>query len=112
MVVENPFARRDLLESPPPTPSPSNPSSTPQHTPRPSRSDPAPTSGKRDRSKSASDKVLSQDNLRHGLKHPGKCPKFVEPLPQTLAYPDAVQEPICPARHWSAPPLSLQGQSP
>merc|ERR1711954_499515 len=80
VVVENP-ARRVLLESPPPTPSPSNPPGTPQHAPQPSRSDPAPTSGKHDKSKSASDKVLGKDDLRHGLKNPGKRSKFVEPLP-------------------------------
>ena len=67
VVVENPYARRALLESPPLTPG-SNPPGTPQHAPRPSRLEPAPTSGKRDRSKSASDKVLGQDDLRHGLK--------------------------------------------
>merc|ERR1711954_56634 len=81
MVVENPYARCTLLDSPPSTPGPSNPPGTPQHAPRPSRSDPAPTSGKCDRSKSASDKVLGQDDLRHGLKNPGKRPKFVEPSP-------------------------------
>ena len=78
--VENPYARCALLESPPLTPG-SHPPSTPQHAPRPSRLNPAPTSGKCNRSKSASDKVLCQDDLRHGLKHPGKRPKFVEPSP-------------------------------
>merc|ERR1711954_55901 len=80
VVVENP-ARRVLLESPPPTPSPSNPPGTPQHAPQPSRSDPAPTSGKHNRSKSTSDKVLGKDDLRHSLKNPGKRPNFVEPSP-------------------------------
>merc|ERR1711954_36 len=86
VVVKNPYTRRALLESSPPTPG-SNPPGTPQHAQRPSRSDAAPTSGKRDRSKSASDKVLGQDDLRHGLKHPGKRPKFVEPSPPPLPTP-------------------------
>merc|ERR1712081_159947 len=80
VVVENPYARRALIESPPPTPG-SNPPGTPQHASRPSRLNPAPTSGKRDRSKSASDKALGKDDLRNRLKNPVKRPKFVEPSP-------------------------------
>merc|ERR1711954_63216 len=67
-----------LIESPPPTPG-SNPPGTPQHASRPSRLNPAPTSGKRDRSKSASDKALGKYDLRNRLKNPVKRPKFVEP---------------------------------
>merc|ERR1712112_654431 len=37
--------------------------------------------------------------------------KFCRTFASTLSYPVAVQEPLCPARHWSAPPLSPQGQS-
>merc|ERR1711954_477152 len=81
VVVENPFARRALLGSPPSPSSPSTPPGTPLHPPRPSRSEPAPSSGKRDRSRSAPDKVLSQDDLRHGLKPHSKHPKFVKPSP-------------------------------
>merc|ERR1711954_458482 len=69
-----------LIESPPPTPG-SNPPGTPQHASRPSRLNPAPTSGKRDRSKSASDKALGKYDLRKRLKNPVKRPKFVEPSP-------------------------------
>ena len=79
VVVENPFARHALLGSPPSPSSPSTPPGTPLHATRPSRSDPAPSSGKRDRSTSVPDKVLSQDDLRHSLKPHGKHPKFVEP---------------------------------
>merc|ERR1711954_546481 len=81
VVVENPYARPALLESPPSTPG-SNPPSTPQHASRPSRINPAPASGKRDRSKSASDTALSKDNLRHNFKNPVKRPKFVKPPPK------------------------------
>merc|ERR1712081_47571 len=37
--------------------------------------------------------------------------KVCQTFASTLSYPIAVQEPLCPARHWSAPPLSPQGQS-
>ena len=42
---------------------------------------PAPASCKRDRSKSVADKALGSDNLRHGLKPPGKCTRCVQPTP-------------------------------
>merc|ERR1711954_357988 len=80
VMVENPYARPALLESPPPTPS-SIPPSTPQHSSWSSRLNQAPASGKRDRSKSASDTALGKDDLRHSLKNPVKRPKFVEPSP-------------------------------
>merc|ERR1711954_380289 len=82
VMVENPYACPSLLESPSPpaTPGP-NPPSTPQHSSRPSRTTSAPTSSKRDRSKSASDTALGKDNLRHSLNNPDKRPKFVEPNP-------------------------------
>merc|ERR1712081_99383 len=80
VVVENPYARPILFESPPPTPG-SNPPGTPQHSSRPSRLNSTPASGKRDRSKSASDKALGKDDLRHTLRNPVKRPKFVEPSP-------------------------------
>merc|ERR1712082_141974 len=86
VVVENPYARPALFKSPPPSPG-SNPPGTPQHSSRPSRLNPAPASGKRDRSKSASDKALGKDDLRHSLKNPGKRPKFVEPLPPPTPSP-------------------------
>merc|ERR1712082_586596 len=92
VVVENPYARPALFKSPPPSPD-SNPPGTPQHSSRPSRLNPAPASGKRDRSKSASDKALGKDNLRHSLKNPVKRPKFVEPSP-----------PPMPSRPLSPPP--------
>merc|ERR1711954_191079 len=60
---------------------PQTPPGTPQHASWPSRLNPAPTSGKRDRSKSTSDKALGKDDLRNRLKNPVKRPKFVEPLP-------------------------------
>merc|ERR1711954_259701 len=77
VVGYNHYAHRALIESPPLTPG-SNPPGTSQHASRPSRSNPAPTSGKRDRSKSASDKALGKDDLRNCLKNPVKRPKFVE----------------------------------
>merc|ERR1712081_109274 len=80
VVVENPYARPTLLESPPPTLS-SNPPGTSQHSSRPSRLTSTPASGKRDRSKSASDTALGKDDLKHSLKNPFKRPKFVEPSP-------------------------------
>merc|ERR1711954_227901 len=86
-------AHEVLLESPPSPLSPSNPPGTPLHAPCPSRSDPAPTSGKRERSGSASDKVLSQDDLRHGLKPPGKRPKFVKPSPPPSPTPSQSKNP-------------------
>merc|ERR1711954_66043 len=87
VVVENPYACRALIESPPPTPGFSNPPGTPQHASRPSRLNPAPTSGKHDRSKSASDKALGKDDLRNCLKNPVKRPKFVEPSPPPTPSP-------------------------
>merc|ERR1712025_1351365 len=82
VMVENPYARPSLLESPsrPATPGP-NPPGTPQHSSRPSRTTSTPASGKRDRSKSASDTALGKDDLRHSLNNPVKRPKFVEPSP-------------------------------
>ena len=47
----------------------------------------------RDRSRSASDKVLSQDDLRHGLKPHGKRPKFVEPSPPPSPTPSQSKNP-------------------
>ena len=73
--------RRALLDTPTPSAHPSNPQGTPQHASRPSRSDPAPASCKRDRSRSVADKALGPDDLRHGLKPSSKRPKFVEPSP-------------------------------
>merc|ERR1712082_455198 len=82
LVVENPYAHSPLLESPPPpaTPGPIPPG-TPQHSSRPSRTTLMPTGSKRDRSRSASDLALGQNDLRHNLSNPVKRPKFVEPPP-------------------------------
>merc|ERR1711954_484136 len=52
---------------------------TPQRASRPSRTTHTPIGSKRDRSGSASDLALGQDDLRHNLSNPGKRPKFVEP---------------------------------
>merc|ERR1712081_4156 len=82
LVVENPYAHSSLMESPSPpaTPGPIPPG-TPQRSSRPSRTTPTPIGSKRDRSGSASDLALGQDDLRHNLSNPGKRPKFVEPPP-------------------------------
>merc|ERR1712081_136110 len=37
--------------------------------------------------------------------------KVCRTFASTLSYPAVVQDPLCPARHRSAPPLSPQGQS-
>merc|ERR1711954_320109 len=97
IMVENPYARPSLLESPspPPTPGP-NPPGTPQHSSRPSRTTTTPTSSKRDRSKSALDTALGKDDLRHSLNNPVKRPKFVEPSP-----------PPKPSPLWSKNPSAL-----
>merc|ERR1711954_80175 len=88
VMVENPYARPSLLESPSPpaTPGP-NPPGTPQHSSRPSRATTTPTSSKRDRSKSASDTALGKNDLRHTLNNPVKRLKFVEPSPPSKPSP-------------------------
>ena len=84
VLVACPYPQRwALLDTPTPSSHPSNPHDTPQHASRPSRSDPAPANCKRDRSRSVADKALGLDNLRHGLKPPGKRTKIVKPTPST-----------------------------
>merc|ERR1711954_359039 len=80
VLVANPYPTcRVLLDSPIPSSNPSNPLGTPQHASRHSRSEPAPASCKRDRSRSVTDKALGHDDLRHCLKSHPNQPKFADP---------------------------------